>query len=268
MKDQSRNLESRKLKWGLPLWISVFCFLFSAFAFGQNTTNWSTGGQWKTGGQWTTVPSAGGSLPDTNVTSGLVGWWNFEEGSGTNAADSVRGNTGTFTNGVSWVAGKIGTGAVLLDGVGGQIIFKTNCVALSADFTATVWIKYTSVAVIYLQCIWGGVGGNVAFTPQNTTSILIHDNSAAGATITLTSTFVTNQWILLTVVRDTTNRLNVYFNGTNATSGLYTNSGAFTFSRVGSRGNGSFFNGAVDDARIYNRALTAAEIAALYIWRP
>ena len=41
--------------------------------------------------------------------SGLVGWWKFDEGSGTTAADSSgNGNTMNLVNGVSWVAGKIG----------------------------------------------------------------------------------------------------------------------------------------------------------------
>ncbi len=49
-------------------------------------------------------------------TSGLVGYWNFDEGSGTVAADgSGSGNNGTI-NGATWVAGKVGSGALSFDG--------------------------------------------------------------------------------------------------------------------------------------------------------
>ena len=41
------------------------------------------------------------------TTNGLVGYWNFDEGSGTTAADSSgNNNTGTLTNGPTWTAGK------------------------------------------------------------------------------------------------------------------------------------------------------------------
>src|SRR5262249_538542 len=46
-----------------------------------------------------------------------VGWWKFDEGSGTLASDSSRnGNVGTLVNGPRWVAGKHG-GALDFDGV-------------------------------------------------------------------------------------------------------------------------------------------------------
>ena len=51
------------------------------------------------------------------TTNGLVGYWNFDEGTGTTAGDSSgRGNTGTLVNGPTWVAGKVGSGAVQFDG--------------------------------------------------------------------------------------------------------------------------------------------------------
>ena len=47
---------------------------------------------------------------------GLVGWWKFDETSGTIAADSSgNGNNGTVINDPNWISGKI-NGAVELDG--------------------------------------------------------------------------------------------------------------------------------------------------------
>jgi hypothetical protein len=49
--------------------------------------------------------------------NGLVGWWKFDEGSGTVAYDSSgNGNDGNLTNGPTWTTGKIG-GALSFDGV-------------------------------------------------------------------------------------------------------------------------------------------------------
>ena len=46
--------------------------------------------------------AAGENIP----ISGLVGWWNFDEGSGTSAADSSgNGNTGTTDGAPTWTTG-------------------------------------------------------------------------------------------------------------------------------------------------------------------
>jgi hypothetical protein len=51
-----------------------------------------------------------------DITSGLVGHWTFNEGSGTVAGDSSGlWNTGTLINGPVWSTGKIG-GALDFDG--------------------------------------------------------------------------------------------------------------------------------------------------------
>jgi len=46
-----------------------------------------------------------------DITTGMVGHWKFDEGSGTSAVDSSgNNNTGTLTNGPTWTTGKIGGG--------------------------------------------------------------------------------------------------------------------------------------------------------------
>jgi hypothetical protein len=48
--------------------------------------------------------------------SGPVGWWKFDESSGTTAADSSgSGNTGSLINGPVWTSGQIGN-ALSFDG--------------------------------------------------------------------------------------------------------------------------------------------------------
>src|SRR3989338_5343069 len=55
--------------------------------------------------------------PAQAQTSGLVGYWTFDEGAGTTANDSSgNNNTGTLTNGPTWTTGKIGQ-ALNFDGV-------------------------------------------------------------------------------------------------------------------------------------------------------
>ena len=62
----------------------------------------------------------GTNLSLAPFTHGLVGYWKFDEGSGTTASDSSGyGNTGTLSTGASapgWTTGKVG-GALSFDGV-------------------------------------------------------------------------------------------------------------------------------------------------------
>src|SRR3989344_4445776 len=60
-------------------------------------------------------------------TNGLIGYWNFDEGSGTIAEDSSgNGNTGTLVNGSTWTTGKVGSGAVSFDGVNDEVTMPHN----------------------------------------------------------------------------------------------------------------------------------------------
>ena len=55
-----------------------------------------------------------------SINENLVGYWKFDEGSGTDALDEINGNDGTITNG-TYVDGKIGTG-LDFDGVSGNVL--------------------------------------------------------------------------------------------------------------------------------------------------
>ena len=72
----------------------------------------------------------------------LVGWWWFDEGSGTTASDSSQyGNHGTLTGGAGWAPGYFKT-ALELDGVDGYVDVP-DAPSLQADNEVTVmaWIN-------------------------------------------------------------------------------------------------------------------------------
>ncbi len=73
-----------------------------------------------------------------------------------------------------------------------------------------------------------------------------------------------DEWNLVTGVYDGTN-MRIYLNGEEydfqAKTGTLTNSTGFS---VGNDASGNYFDGDIDDVRVYNRALTAAQVYALY----
>jgi hypothetical protein len=69
--------------------------------------------------------------------AGLVGYWNFDEGTGTTATDiTANGHTGTITGEVNWTAGEINT-ALNFHGTGHAESAVTVPNAASLQFTAT-----------------------------------------------------------------------------------------------------------------------------------
>jgi len=75
----------------------------------------------------------------------LLGWWKFDDGTGTIAVDSSgNGNDGTFVQDPEWVAGKFGSG-LLFDGQGGERIALGGLDVPSGAMTITCWLKASNL---------------------------------------------------------------------------------------------------------------------------
>jgi len=71
-------------------------------------------------------------------TTGLVGWWRFDEGSGTNVSDSSgSGYHGTYT-GANYTTGKYNDAGEF--GISGDYVNTTYSINLSTPFTISFWI--------------------------------------------------------------------------------------------------------------------------------
>jgi hypothetical protein len=72
----------------------------------------------------------------------LVGWWWFNEGSGTTAHDSsMYGNDGTLMNGPQWVAGYFGN-ALKFDGTDDYVTVPHNeSLCVSTGVSVMAWVN-------------------------------------------------------------------------------------------------------------------------------
>ncbi len=78
-----------------------------------------------------------------DLTTGLVGYWKLDEGSGATATDSSgTGNTGSLVNGPAWTTGKIG-GALAFDGVSQSVTIPQAASLNAYPLTVAVWMKTT-----------------------------------------------------------------------------------------------------------------------------
>jgi hypothetical protein len=73
----------------------------------------------------------------------LVAWWAFDEVRGTVLHDiSGHDNNGTLTGGTSWVVGKVGPGALAFDGLTGRVLvpWSPSLQSMTSHLTVAMWI--------------------------------------------------------------------------------------------------------------------------------
>ena len=197
--------------------------------------------------------------------SGLVAAYSFDAGSGSTVTDSSgNGNTGTIS-GATWTSqGKYG-GALVFNGSSARVnVPNSASLQLSSGMTLEAWVDPASVSSAWRDVIYKG---NDNYYLKGTTD---HAGVPAGAVTVAGSsahaygagTLPTNSWSYLAATYDGTT-LRLYVNGTLAASQAA--SGAITSStnqlQIGSDSiYGQYFNGLIDQVRIYNTALSAAQI--------
>jgi chitodextrinase len=206
-----------------------------------------------------------GAATTRATSSGLVAAYSFGEGSGGTVADgSGNGNTGTVQNATWTAAGKYGP-ALSFNGSNARVtIANASSLQLSGALTLEAWVNPTTVASAWRDVIYKG---NDNYYLMGTTD---HAGAAGGGALIggsysevfNTSPLPTNTWSYLALTYDgTTERL--YLNGALVAS--KTKTGTITSSTnpltIGSDPiYGQYFNGLIDEVRVYNTALTATAI--------
>lgn len=85
----------------------------------------------------------------------LVGWWAFDETSGTTAYDSSgHGNHGTLQGDPQWVAGRTG-GALELDGDGDYVDIGSVGMSVMDQRTLTGWAKASTTNIPSWTSVFG-----------------------------------------------------------------------------------------------------------------
>jgi hypothetical protein len=203
------------------------------------------------------------SLVLTSVTaaaeSGLVGWWKLDEGSGTIARDSSGlGNDGTISAGATWIVGIMG-GALQLGNSSWVAINGVVNDITSTDITLSAWIKTTQANEGEVFAANDTGSGHPLMFGVTGGTVFVYD----GSTRPFGSPINNNTWHMITYVRSGTTGT-IYVDGAQ----IATYTAGYSFSTVARWSIGQewdsnpsdFYVGAVDDARMYNRALAPAEI--------
>ena len=238
------------------------------------------GGPMTPNGKQTQDPLTFVAAPDT--TSGLVAHWKLDEDQGTVATDSSgNGNDATFqmrvddANGAplgvapAWVAGKLG-GALKFDGLGGYLAAPDSAsLDISGELSITAWINGEDwpfpPAHIVRKLNDEGVKGPVyVFRVQPDTLRAQIGTSDGNVTVQGATVVPTNEWVHVALVCDGSEArvyLNGQLDGSSDVSGeILQTDGEL---RIGLGDPAGHFIGMIDDARVYNRALSPVDLAIL-----
>ena len=210
------------------------------------------------------------AAPPPPPLTGLVAAYSFGEGAGTVVADaSGNNNTGTLASGVTWTTqGRFGS-ALVFDGASFVTVPSATSLNLTTAMTLEAWVYPTSTTskwstVVMKEQPSEFVYSLYASSPNkrpnvyyNTSTSSSSERGSAG-----TSALPLNAWSHLAGTYDGVS-LKIYVNGALVGSQAVNGTIATSISPLRIGGNGvwnEYFRGRIDEVRIYNRALSQAEI--------
>ncbi len=218
------------------------------------------------------------------LTDGLVLYLDFNEGSGTTAADSSGyGNNGALTGGYTWTTGRFGS-ALTFNGTNASVLVPTS--------TDTNLIQNAYSVAFWVKTTYSGAGSGFLFggsTASNQHSGCIQvagtgdgpsyagkigsEANPSGSYVWSTSTVNDGQWhqVVFTFSDNNTSATaaTVYVDGSPQRSTLipYSIYEWAPYHTIGNRAS-IYFSGSIDEFSIYSRELSGQEIAALFVAPP
>ncbi|MHC4500820.1 MAG: LamG-like jellyroll fold domain-containing protein, partial [Planctomycetota bacterium] len=200
--------------------------------------------------------------------SGLIAHWKFDEGSGTIAYDSAGSNDG-IVYGAVWTSGQI-DGALSFDGVNDYVNCGTGPpITGTGNFAVSAWVKTDSAAagvILNQRRISSAHGSYMLSVPATGYVRFAVYNSGYGFNFKSNVKVNDGLWHHIAAVRTNSTDGEIYVDGSLAGSG---SGGVKSLENVPVvigrwNGGGLYFNGIIDDVRIYDRALSPEEIQQLY----
>jgi hypothetical protein len=203
--------------------------------------------------------------PEPNIIDGLASWWKFDEGTGTIAYDSGGVNNGTIYGGTTWTTGHI-NGAFSFNGSSNYVDCGSGASKYD-NITVSAWMKTSTNGVLVSNRYDNGSYGT--WYTLSSSNLELGDNTNGGYKyVTFNTPTLNSAWHHIVYTKDGTNHA-IYVDG--SLDQQFTSNADISKSvplYIGKKYNKTYdifwFNGIIDDVRIYNRALSVTEVALLY----
>jgi uncharacterized repeat protein (TIGR01451 family) len=243
------------------------------------------------------IPQSNGDGVDCNITafkitpqsfnSGLIGYWKMNEIAANKCTGGVNDSCDTSAkkNDMAWdanapviAAGKYGNGLDFETSSSQSMSIADNSVlSQTGSITLSAWIRPESIVSSGIIAKDIGSSPNRGYYLSIQGSKLRFAISPTGTSVTYrdsTSNITNGTWSHVTgIYNNAAGTIDLYINGVldngtltgSITSSIYDNTSP---TRIGYNPANGYFDGIIDEARIYNRALGANEINQLVNWTP
>ncbi len=202
--------------------------------------------------------------------AGLVGWWKAEG----NALDSVGTNHGALRNGAGFAAGQVGQ-AFSLNGTGACIEIPDAPALRPVSLTLELWVSFdvtSGIIVVFAKPVGTGTSDSYALWLQNgTLNCVVGDTGGLGPILSAPFAPVPGRWYHVGYTfDDSAKQQALYIDGAQVAVGAASKPVGYDaqpllLGRDTENGAPNFFlQGRIDEAAIYNRALSQAEIASIF----
>jgi hypothetical protein len=209
-------------------------------------------------------------LASVVVPTGLISWWKAEG----NAQDVAGTNQGILRNGADFAPGKVGQ-AFSLNGTTAYIEIPDNPTLRPASLTLEVWVMFdvtSGIRVVFAKPVGTGTSGSYVLWLENESLRgVVGDVSGFGTELQASFSPTPKRWYHLAYTfDDSTKQQILYANGVQIATGTASKSAGYDaqpllLGRYTVNGVPNYFlQGRIDEAAIYNRALSASEITSIY----
>lgn len=226
-----------------------------------------------------------------DITTGLVHYYPMNQGAGTNVRDQGIGTAsdGTIvgTPAPTWTTGKIGPYALNMTGSTGKVDISTSASLFNMGagaYSVSEWVNYSDISACpsgtdvcgFVSSLGNGGSGNqgdffFGVQPDGRVAFANFQTSGSGASACrsdLSNPLTINGWHMMTATWDTSTCV-LYMDGVVLTQGSinFTGSGDTLGTYIGIMYSGAtqyFSKASFDELRIYNRALSQADVTSLY----
>jgi len=207
--------------------------------------------------------------------NGLVGYWSMDDCRGSSSTDSSGNrNTGSLTNFAlststsNWVTGNAAKRGCALnfDGVDDRV--NIGAMTGSVPFTMSFWARRNAIPQTYAVPLALGANNTTNFVAAfNEAGDIIYGNPLVSYATWAAGWKADSAFHHVVIVANSTTTATLYFDGANKGTLNAASTDIWTTPKIGIRSDGSSatpFSGAIDEVRIYNRALSPAEVTSLY----
>jgi hypothetical protein len=229
----------------------------------QRGTYWSIGADEPIGVNVQTPPA---TSPNLGINSGLVGYWSMDGQtiSGTTVKDLSGNNNNGTNNGAAQAVGKRGQ-ALSFNGTSDYLDVGSIAMADNTSWAVSTWFYPTGSSYQAL------VGNTYTSSSYGRIQIryndlyMFYNDANGGINWNVGSGMPSNTWHHAIIICNGTdsNNLELYLDGVSLGYKTLADSG-WTAKYLGKSGSSSYWSGAMDEVRVYNRAISADEVGQLY----